>query len=123
QRGPGGGRAHGRRRLGARDSRRARLRRQPVQPRHRLDAPARLLVQALRLRRRARARLQAHLDRGRRADLPRQLVPAELRPLLPRLDRKSSRLNSSHVKISYAVFCLKKEKKKNNLLKILFTTE
>src|SRR5690606_40567834 len=25
-------------------------------------------------------------------------------------DRKSTRLNSSHVKISYAVFCLKKEK-------------
>src|SRR5690606_40267283 len=30
----------------------------------------------------------------------------------PRGDRKSTRLNSSHVKISYAVFCLKK--KKNN---------
>src|SRR5690606_40725475 len=28
-------------------------------------------------------------------------------------DRKSTRLNSSHVKISYAVFCLKKKKKKN----------
>src|SRR5207302_3107056 len=30
-----------------------------------------------------------------------------------RQDRKSTRLNSSHVKISYAVFCLKKKKKKN----------
>src|SRR3712207_7367761 len=30
------------------------------------------------------------------------------------LDRKSTRLNSSHANISYAVFCLKK-KKKNNL--------
>src|SRR5690606_40626181 len=30
------------------------------------------------------------------------------------LDRKSTRLNSSHVKISYAVFCLKKKKKKKN---------
>src|SRR5438067_3698687 len=33
-------------------------------------------------------------------------------------DRKSTRLNSSHVSISYAVFCLKKKKKKyipNNL--------
>src|SRR5207249_5423983 len=30
----------------------------------------------------------------------------------PILDRKSTRLNSSHVSISYAVFCLKKE---NNL--------
>src|SRR5207249_7002875 len=31
-----------------------------------------------------------------------------------RLDRKSTRLNSSHVSISYAVFCLKKKKKKKN---------
>src|SRR5436309_11768884 len=31
-----------------------------------------------------------------------------------RRDRKSTRLNSSHVKISYAVFCLKKKKKKKN---------
>src|SRR5215510_15399203 len=29
-----------------------------------------------------------------------------------RIDRKSTRLNSSHVAISYAVFCLKKKKKK-----------
>src|SRR5436305_9117462 len=28
-------------------------------------------------------------------------------------DRKSTRLNSSHVRISYAVFCLKKKKRKN----------
>src|SRR5690554_7590308 len=32
------------------------------------------------------------------------------------IDRKSTRLNSSHVRISYAVFCLKKKKnKKNNI--------
>src|SRR5215813_14763897 len=30
-------------------------------------------------------------------------------------DRKSTRLNSSHVRISYAVFCLKKKKKKNKI--------
>src|SRR5207249_5921452 len=30
----------------------------------------------------------------------------------PHTDRKSTRLNSSHVSISYAVFCLKKKKKK-----------
>src|SRR5437899_10448693 len=30
-----------------------------------------------------------------------------------RQDRKSTRLNSSHLGISYAVFCLKKKKKKN----------
>src|SRR5690349_23812350 len=29
-----------------------------------------------------------------------------------KIDRKSTRLNSSHVEISYAVFCLKKKKKK-----------
>src|SRR5207253_9811228 len=29
---------------------------------------------------------------------------------VPELDRKSTRLNSSHVAISYAVFCLKKKK-------------
>src|SRR5690349_6290291 len=32
---------------------------------------------------------------------------------IPLQDRKSTRLNSSHVEISYAVFCLKKKKKKN----------
>src|SRR6516164_5931713 len=31
------------------------------------------------------------------------------------LDRKSTRLNSSHSSISYAVFCLKKKKKKNKV--------
>src|SRR5256885_5844502 len=31
-----------------------------------------------------------------------------------RLDRMSTRLNSSHLVISYAVFCLKKKKKNNN---------
>src|SRR5690554_7667445 len=35
-----------------------------------------------------------------------------LRPSMSRQDRKSTRLNSSHVRISYAVFCLKKKKKK-----------
>src|SRR2546430_17544049 len=30
------------------------------------------------------------------------------------LDRKSTRLNSSHSQISYAVFCLKKKKKNSN---------
>src|SRR5690606_41159259 len=34
--------------------------------------------------------------------------------LVDPLDRKSTRLNSSHVKISYAVFCLKKKKTTNS---------
>src|SRR5438874_8882406 len=37
----------------------------------------------------------------------RALVPIEW---ILRRDRKSTRLNSSHVEISYAVFCLKKKK-------------
>src|SRR2546422_4976150 len=35
-------------------------------------------------------------------------------PNSPRIDRKSTRLNSSHGYISYAVFCLKKKKKRHN---------
>src|SRR5436309_10574588 len=50
------------------------------------------------------------LDRAegedRAQDLPTQTHDEEER----REDRKSTRLNSSHVKISYAVFCLKKKK-------------
>src|SRR5437870_9439018 len=50
----------------------------------------------------------------------RQMVPNKIEALAPNLvmfrarasDRKSTRLNSSHVAISYAVFCLKK---KNNI--------
>src|SRR3989475_8722794 len=47
-----------------------------------------------------------------------KLGVAELRVIKPRIpgelevDRKSTRLNSSHSQISYAVFCLKKKKKK-----------
>src|SRR5256885_15204726 len=34
-------------------------------------------------------------------------------------DRKSTRLNSSHLVISYAVFCLKKKKKKNSTCRVI----
>src|SRR5437868_13156490 len=37
-------------------------------------------------------------------------------------DRKSTRLNSSHVSISYAVFCLKKKKKQKKHYETLNTT-
>src|SRR5690349_22399911 len=33
-------------------------------------------------------------------------------------DRKSTRLNSSHVEISYAVFCLKKKKNKSRMINL-----
>src|SRR2546427_6570412 len=41
---------------------------------------------------------------------PGRWIPRRLtRPSRPRRDRKSTRLNSSHSQISYAVFCLKKK--------------
>src|SRR5688572_31060431 len=49
-------------------------------------------------------------------DLPeeeQQEIVAELEGLVAS-DRKSTRLNSSHSQISYAVFCLKKKKKNRN---------
>src|SRR5437762_558262 len=68
------------------------------------------------------ARQQRHrgLDQGPRAlgigiknredHVDRHVVVARM----PAIDRKSTRLNSSHRCISYAVFCLKKKKKENN---------
>src|SRR6266496_3563022 len=41
-----------------------------------------------------------------------EIALAKVNPEAP--DRKSTRLNSSHVEISYAVFCLKKKKKKDS---------
>src|SRR5690606_41205242 len=48
-----------------------------------------------------------------RAALPARRHPPRHRVVRHARDRKSTRLNSSHVKISYAVFCLKK---KNNVI-------
>src|SRR5438874_3743161 len=51
--------------------------------------------------------------RGRRLRRPpAEGIPGLRRRLCQARDRKSTRLNSSHVEISYAVFCLKKKKKK-----------
>src|SRR2546426_3762256 len=51
-------------------------------------------------------------QRPGRSELPARLeaLEAELDTLQQQLDRKSTRLNSSHLVISYAVFCLKKKK-------------
>src|SRR5439155_7993097 len=48
---------------------------------------------------------------GQRAHLEADTISANLAAAWPRsiTDRKSTRLNSSHVAISYAVFCLKKK--------------
>src|SRR5256885_11405951 len=49
------------------------------------------------------------------------LVPSRLRPGVGEVtDRKSTRLNSSHLVISYAVFCLKKKKKNQICLESSF---
>src|SRR5699024_11898237 len=52
------------------------------------------------------ARPESGRSGGRRPDGPRRTGSA--------LDRKSTRLNSSHVSISYAVFCLKKKNDTKN---------
>src|SRR5690625_7080758 len=65
----------------------------------------RLLVRLQYLRRsEADSFLDPHLSRQRCRQHPDLGYPRGL------LDRKSTRLNSSHVAISYAVFCLKKKK-------------
>src|SRR2546427_8416320 len=46
------------------------------------------------------------------ATLPAATSAHDRRQLTGRADRKSTRLNSSHSQISYAVFCLKKKKNK-----------
>src|SRR2546426_9405119 len=52
--------------------------------------------------------IRSSCPRGRRGDAR----CGHARPR--RVDRKSTRLNSSHLVISYAVFCLKKKKKQKN---------
>src|SRR5439155_11608950 len=52
------------------------------------------------------------LDKDRKVVFERQKLPApDAKITTLRSDRKSTRLNSSHVAISYAVFCLKKTKR------------
>src|SRR2546426_8889857 len=46
-------------------------------------------------------------------DSLRSVHPVRSTPLSASADRKSTRLNSSHLVISYAVFCLKKKKEAN----------
>src|SRR5260221_8775870 len=50
--------------------------------------------------------------RGTLGEVGQRRMSVETDPLW-RIDRKSTRLNSSHTVISYAVFCLKKKKKIN----------
>src|SRR3712207_9277333 len=52
-----------------------------------------------------------HARDGARRPAPRDHQVQLVALRLPSQDRKSTRLNSSHANISYAVFCLKKKKK------------
>src|SRR5258708_24715207 len=49
-------------------------------------------------------------DATAEASLQPELLPSQHEPTHVQIDRKSTRLNSSHQIISYAVFCLKKKK-------------
>src|SRR3712207_6872338 len=53
--------------------------------------------------------LVADLGLGRLSGQHQVRSPDEIIPLRPLEDRKSTRLNSSHANMSYAVFCLKKQ--------------
>src|SRR5690348_17892741 len=65
---------------------------------------------------RAYAQIRAYDVDGARCSLTAAADSARRRADYPQLarDRKSTRLNSSHPSISYAVFCLKKKKKNKN---------
>src|SRR2546430_8039933 len=52
----------------------------------------------------------------------RDLQPGVRTPRSANRDRKSTRLNSSHSQISYAVFCLKKKKKINSNIVVAANT-
>src|SRR5438034_7362457 len=56
-----------------------------------------------------KSRKSSRRPRERCHQRPRRMNDRQMPPVL---DRKSTRLNSSHTVISYAVFCLKKKKKK-----------
>src|SRR5437773_8595556 len=62
----------------------------------------------------ARPQHEPAAQHGVRAERPAVELDVGHQPLV---DRKSTRLNSSHITISYAVFCLKKKKKKKKTKK------
>src|SRR5438445_2520210 len=65
--------------------------------------------------------ISARMD-GRRTQYHLRQIPASGRQRREAgIDRKSTRLNSSHANISYAVFCLKKKKSTNNSTKLHVT--
>src|SRR5688500_19598529 len=67
------------------------------------------ILSAVRAERRADLELCRRCGPAERQQSPGRLA-SHLQGLFPAADRKSTRLNSSHLVISYAVFCLKKKK-------------
>src|SRR5207245_6271497 len=81
-----------------------------------------------------RRQLEAHVARGEQRDEPEHqpgkeaqhgdaLQDVEQRQEQPLGDRKSTRLNSSHGSISYAVFCLKKKNKNKKEQRTIYGTD
>src|SRR2546430_8804538 len=60
------------------------------------------------------------VDRAQQVEHLPQTVGCQVEVLADQ-DRKSTRLNSSHSQISYAVFCLKKKKKNESLTVMVIT--
>src|SRR5690625_6720215 len=58
-------------------------------------------------------RVRAERHRAENAPVAERQLFATVQRSVDGQDRKSTRLNSSHVAISYAVFCLKKKNKRN----------
>src|ERR1035438_10776947 len=81
--------------------------------RHGRTVPARLPTPGRHFQRRADG-AGAPADWDGVPDLRDQPATGDVRCQARRVDRKSTRLNSSHLGISYAVFCLKKKKKKKS---------
>src|SRR5205814_4453097 len=85
------------------------------------------IIRALRAAPSGHPRLIKEPEMPPAAKLPRSAarkgIHIAINPLLSSmpLDRKSTRLNSSHLGISYAVFCLKKKKKKKRYNKKITT--
>src|SRR5690348_3160347 len=84
------------------------------QAQQRRTRTATALQHALTRLRRNRRRQQHRLDAAAKAAARLRMAHAPAKQMISRLcepiDRKSTRLNSSHPSISYAVFCLKKKK-------------
>src|SRR5690554_993154 len=90
-------------------------------PAERFDEVAAWLQQFLFMSRGAQMNLMRFYDPRVFGSFLSVLDPQQYEHFIPpgvtwrnKIDRKSTRLNSSHVRISYAVFCLKKKKKKIN---------